>query len=145
MACMPEAPMFPCFFVWAPQFHLPLSGSVAQRIEPDTEWFFGAIDPAAGDGQVERQAFEIASYGRQLGLIADVLLDLAAQQAPDTARGRESLARLADIQARIARIKGDAIDTRIDDILAQVEALKTTHAHALPRLRQSLAGLLGAD
>ena len=39
--------MYPWLWFWAPQFHFPFSGSVAQRIEPDTRWFFDGI-PARG-------------------------------------------------------------------------------------------------
>ena len=37
--------MNPWFFFWAPQLTMPFGGSVAQRIEPDTRWFFGGISP----------------------------------------------------------------------------------------------------
>jgi hypothetical protein len=98
----------PWFWFWMPQFqfpavHFPFSGAVAQRIEPN--WFFDSIRPWAGDGQIEQRAFDIASYGRQLGLITDLLLDLAAQQSPDTPAGREAQLRLAEIRARIDALK----------------------------------------
>lgn len=95
--------MFPWLWQWSPQFHFPLSGSVAQRIDPDA--FFGAIPPWAGDGAMEQKAFEVASYGRQLGLITELLLDLASQQPPATPAGRKAQARLAEIQARIEALK----------------------------------------
>jgi hypothetical protein len=101
-----EAPMFPWLWQWSPQFHFPLSGSVAQRISPDA--FFGAIPPWAGDGRLEQQAFEVASYGRQLGLITELLLDLAAQHPPATPAGQQALQRLAAIQARIEALKNGA-------------------------------------
>ena len=40
--------MNPWFFFWAPQLTMPFGGSVAQRIEPDTTWFFNGIAPTAG-------------------------------------------------------------------------------------------------
>lgn len=99
--------MFPWLWQWSPQFHFPLSGSVAQRIDPDA--FFGAIPPWAGNGRVEQQAFEeVASYGRQLGLITELLLDLAAQQPPVTAAGQEAQRRLGEIHARIEALKKGA-------------------------------------
>ena len=67
--------MYPWLFLWAPQLQLPFSGDVAQRIEPRTQWFFDGIDASAGDGRIERRAFEVASYGRQLGLLAEVLVE----------------------------------------------------------------------
>jgi len=134
--------MFPWFFVWSPQVFLPLSGSVAQQIEPNTNWFIDNIDPSAGDARIEQQAFGVASYGRQLGLISEVLLDLAAQQAPSTAKGQESLARIADIHAQIGRIKDGQPDALIADITALVHQLKGAHAEALPQLKQALGEAL---
>jgi hypothetical protein len=104
--------MTPWFWFWMPQIqfpviHYPFSGAVAQRIEPNTNWFFDSIRPWAGNGQIEQQAFDIASYGRQLGLITDLLLDLAAQQPPDTPQGLEAQARLAEIRARIEALKNE--------------------------------------
>lgn len=110
--------MFPWLWVWAPQFQLPFSGSVAQRIEPDTNWFFGGISPDAGNARVEQKAFAVASYGRQLGLIAEVLVDLAEQNPPRSAKGREALKRLKQVQARIEDLK----DTEYEEELGQLEA-----------------------
>lgn len=137
--------MNPWFLFWAPQLTLPFGGSVAQRIEPDTNWFFGAIAPGAGDPQIERQAFDVASYGRQLGLITEVLADLAAQQPPTTPEGRKSLERLRGIQARIEQLKEqDAVDA-----LAQIEALlvrlKKTHPERMAAARRRIARALAVD
>ena len=53
--------MFPWLWFWSPTLHLPFSGSVAQQIEPDTQWFFAGIPPGAGNGQIEKKAFDVAS------------------------------------------------------------------------------------
>lgn len=66
--------MFPWFFYWAPQLHYPWGGAVNQNIAPSA--FFGAIKPAAGDGTVEHAVFDYASYGRQLGMLSDVVMVL---------------------------------------------------------------------
>jgi hypothetical protein len=137
--------MNPWFFFWAPQLTLPFGGSVAQRIEPDTRWFFNGITPGAGDPEIERKAFDVASYGRQLGLLTEVLTDLAAQAPPTTARGRKSLQRLHEIQARIEQLKEhDAIDVleQIDGLLAR---LKKTHPERLAAARQRIAHALSVD
>lgn len=134
--------MFPWFFVCSPQVFLPFSGSVAQRIEPNTNWFIDHIDPSAGNAAIEQQAFGVASYGRQLGLISEVLLDLAAQQAPNTPQGQASLARIADIQAQIGRLKDGAPERLIDDITCLVGQFKGAHADAMPQLREALGQLL---
>ena len=134
--------MYPWFFFWAPQVTLPFGGSVAQRIEPNTNWFFDGIDPGAGDPAIERKAFEVASYGRQLGLLTEVLVDLAAQTPPTTAKGRKSLQRLQEIQRRIEEVKErDAIDAleQIDGLLAR---LKKTHPERVAVARQRIARAL---
>jgi len=137
--------MVPWFFFWAPQLTMPFGGSVAQRIEPDTSWFFGAIAPGAGDPALERKAFDVASYGRQLGLITEVLVDLAAQSPPATARGRKSLRRLQDIQARIEALKErDAADL-LEQIDGLLERLKKAHPERLAAARERVALALAAD
>ena len=132
--------MFPWFWLWAPQFqpqvHLPLSGSVAQQIAP--EWFFGAIPPAAGDGRVEQRAFEVASYGRQLGLLTEALLDLAAQQPPTGAKGRAAVKRLKDIQARIEAVKKASQEDELGQIEARIAAIRQAGGPQRQQLEQKL-------
>ncbi|HEY0823683.1 MAG TPA: hypothetical protein VGD76_07845 [Ramlibacter sp.] len=137
--------MNPWFFFWAPQLTMPFGGSVAQRIEPDTRWFFGGIDPDAGDAEIERKAFDVATYGRQLGLITEVLVDLSEQSPPGTAKGQKALKRLREIQLRIEQVKEhDAIDAleQIDSLLAR---LKKTHPERLAAARRRIAHALAAD
>lgn len=137
--------MIPWFFFWAPQVTMPFGGSVAQRIQPDTRWFFEGIPDHAGDPQVERKAFEVASYGRQIGLITEVVADLAAQTPPTTEKGRKSLKRLREIQQRIEQVKEhDAIDAleQIDSLLAR---LKKTHPERLAAARRRIAHALSVD
>jgi hypothetical protein len=137
--------MNPWFFFWAPQLTMPFGGSVAQRIEPDTQWFFNGIPPTAGDPAIERKAFDVASYGRQLGLITEVLVDLAGQTPPKTAKGQKSLKRLRGIQLRIEQVKEqDAIDAleQIDALLAR---LKKAHPERLAAARQRIAHALAVD
>ncbi len=137
--------MNPWFFFWAPQVTLPFGGSVAQRIEPDTRWFFGGIAPGAGDPEIERKAFDVATYGRQLGLITELLADLAEQAPPKTAKGQKALKRLREIQLRIEQVKEhDAIDAleQIDSLLAR---LKKTHPERLAAARRRIAHALAVD
>jgi hypothetical protein len=134
--------MNPWFFFWAPQLTMPFGGSVAQRIEPDTQWFFNGIPPSAGDPAIERKAFDVATYGRQLGLITEVLVDLAEQTPPRSAKGQKSLKRLREIQARIEQVKEqDAMDAleQIDALLAR---LKKAHPERLAAARQRIAHAL---
>ena len=137
--------MNPWFFFWAPQLTLPFGGNVAQRIEPDTNWFFAGIPATAGDPRIERKAFDVASYGRQLGLITELLMDLCEQAPPSTAKGRKALKRLREIQLRIEQVKeGDAIDAleQIDSLLAR---LKKAHPERLAAARQRIAHALAVE
>ena len=99
--------MLPWLWLWAPNFHWPFSGDVAQDISPDTRWFFGAIPPKAGKGAIEKKIFETASYGRQLGLVMEVLLDLADQATWPDAEAAERYRRLKALCAEIDKVKSE--------------------------------------
>lgn len=69
----------PFNMTWSPEYHLPLSGAVNQDIH--TEWFAkidqlpNNQDGRKGKGELEKAIFtEVGSYGRQLGLLLDVLV-----------------------------------------------------------------------
>jgi len=101
---MQEAPMFPWLWVWAPQTHFPWSGAVTQDIAPEA--FFNAIPPSAGDGRLEHEAFELASYGRQLGWITEVLLAQAGEHdAASPQLAAKSLQKLKQLQGGIEALK----------------------------------------
>lgn len=134
--------MYPWLFLWAPQLQLPFSGDVAQRIEPRTQWFFDGIDSTSGDPVIERKAFEVASYGRQLGLLTELLLDMAAQTPPRTPAGREARQRLRKIQAQIEQLKTDDATTHVEAVEAGLQRLKTCHTAEYERLRARLQRLL---
>jgi hypothetical protein len=130
--------MYPWLFLWAPQLQLPFSGDVAQRIEPRTQWFFDGIDTASGDPVIERKAFEVATYGRQLGLITELLLDMAAQTPPRTKAGRAARQRLQKIQAQIEQIKTDDVASHVHAVEAGLQRLKTRHKAEYEALRVRL-------
>ena len=119
--------MLPWFWYWSPQFHYPLSGSVTQD-------FFQSINPAAGVGHIEKQIFDVASYGRQLGLINEVLLSLARPEDLDSDDARASLQRLHAIRDDIEKVK-DANRHRLAETAAEVlEKLEKADPAALSRL-----------
>lgn len=130
--------MNPWLVFWAPQLHFPFGGSVAQRIEPNTNWFFDSIARTAGDPTIERKAFEVASYGRQLGLISEVLIDLASNTAPQTAQAKKSLVRLREIQSRIEALKERDASDLAQEVTALVAALKRSHKDQFPRIRRDI-------
>jgi len=97
--------MFPFFWFWAPQVRLPFSGDVAQDIEPSLNAFFAGIKPQSGDARIEAKAFDVASYGDQLGVITKLLLEWAERLPPDDQAASKPLEELRAIHAAIESIK----------------------------------------
>ena len=98
--------MNPWFWIWfSPHLQLPLSGNVTQDIEPVAALFQGRGATGRGKPRLEQQAFHVASYGQQLGLITDVVLALADGRLQEDAHAQESLGRLRQIAARIELLK----------------------------------------
>lgn len=126
--------MVPWFWFWAPQFHFPFSGSVAQRIEPDTRWFFAGIPPEAGNGAVEKEIFDVASYGRQLGLITEVLLSQAAPGTIPPAEAARSLGRLQDVYREVETVKRRHSDKVARSAVAVLEKLQASDPAELARV-----------
>lgn len=100
--------MMPWYWMWSPQVHFPLSGSVMQDMSRDISWFFGAIKPQAGVGSIEKEVFETASYGKQLGLILDVLLPLVDRDFLEPEKAGKSLAELKDVYRDIEKVKAES-------------------------------------
>lgn len=131
--------MFPWLWLWAPQVHFPWSGDVAQRIEPDMSWFFGAIAPAAGNARIEQKAFRIASYGKQLGLLTEVVLAMTSELEPKGAKARESLDRLRKLAAQIEELKSAQYGELAVAIAEQARELERKRPAEFDRLRELLA------
>jgi hypothetical protein len=91
---------------------------------------------------VLQQAFAVASYGKQLGLITEVLLALAQQSPKASAAVKDSIAGLEHIRAEIERIKG-AEHARVADTLAeQVRAIQRRGGSKARALNARLRPLL---
>lgn len=130
--------MIPWFWIWSPQLHYPWSGSVAQQIEPNTNWFFDAILPTAGVARVEKKAFERASYGKQLGLITEVLLELCAEGKIDSAKVTKSLDDLRQIHGDIEALKKKEFAATARSIADDIERLKAQSPAEYALLMQRL-------
>jgi hypothetical protein len=134
--------MYPSLWFWAPEFRLPWSGPVSQNIEPKTDaWFSDLIKPESGNAEIERKAFAVASYGKQLGLLTDVLIEMAEQAAlsPD---GSRSLERLREIKASIDEIKESTYRSHVSQLTSEVQALRARGGAEYEQLSQSLLPLL---
>ncbi|WP_018013564.1 hypothetical protein [Teredinibacter turnerae] len=114
--------MLPWLWFWAPQLHFPLSGNVEQDINTITRKWFAGIPASAGDGDIERQAVKVASYGRQLGLLTELILELAQKAPEKSPRAIEVCERLADIQHSIAQLKQP--NAKNTDMAEQLQALQ---------------------
>jgi hypothetical protein len=111
-----------------PDFRLPLAGNVVQSINPFTSFFsafgneFGVVNINLGkssDPAVEAAVLsDVASYGRQLGRIEDVLIVLLAHFRPERPLSpaenkaiedlRRMLADIADVKQRTVRSEAKA-------------------------------------
>lgn len=129
------------YWTWSPEIHLPWSGEVKQHIEPDLTWFVNWITPGAGDADVEQRAFtKVASYGKQLGLITEVLLALVDQTKLDAQA--DSVAKLRTIKGLIDELK--AVERKLDNnlIANQVREVQKRGGAELRELEALLLPLL---
>ena len=126
--------MFPWFWMhWSPQFapqmHFPLSGAVTQDF----------VQSGAGDKSVEREVGDIASYGRQLGWLSEVLL---GQQADATAAQRaaasDALQELRTLSDEVAAIKQRHRAARLRAAAKTLKALAEEEPEALAALLRAL-------
>src|SRR5438045_3730709 len=87
-------------FMWP--FNLFAPGNLNQPILPG--WSFGNVSVNyAGNADIEKDVVEkVASYGKQLGIITDVVLELAGDKPP---KGEDPLAQLRDIAAKVRKVK----------------------------------------
>jgi len=136
--------MFPWLWFWAPQFHFPWSGNDALRVEPNTHWFFQGINPGAGNPRIEEKAFAVASYGKQLGLITEVMIAQAEQLGSPTPQGAESLAKLKAIAREIEAIKTGEYEQTAIDLEAQLQELQRKGGPRFAQLSERLLPLLQA-
>jgi hypothetical protein len=126
--------MYPWLWFWAPRFQFPFSGAMSQWVEPDTNWFFSAIQPQSGNGELEKKIFDVASYGRQLGRITDVLLSLASPDAIKPEDAHKSLAELRKDYRNIEALKSEHKKQLSQEAIALLEKLRATDPEELRRL-----------
>ena len=98
--------MNPWNTLWAPLFEFPFSGNVVQEIAPETDWFSANIDPTTGDAELEREIFQtVASYGKQIGILNEVLLAFVEEVKPDALKELKAMQELKELQKKIDKIK----------------------------------------
>jgi hypothetical protein len=137
--------MYPWLWFWAPQVHFPWSGAVSQQIEPHTSWFSDLIEAGAGNAEIERQAFAVASYGKQIGLLTEVLIGVAEGTKALSPEAAASLARLREIKSAIDSLKRSEYESAAARLAAEVEAVRQRGGDEYARLTQRLLPLLSAS
>ena len=103
------------FDLWPLSWFNLAPGQLTQPINPG--WSFGNVQVNyAGNADIEKEVVsKVASYGKQLGILTEVVLALAGNKA---AKPDEPLARLRKIEADVKKIKdehkGDLADAARD-------------------------------
>ncbi len=122
--------MFPWIVNWSPDLRFPFSGSVKQDIAPET--VFGAIEPSAGIPQVEREVFtSVAAYGKQLGILSEVVLALADPASVSAEDAKCALEQLKTIRAQVEAVKRDHLQDRRRNAEAALAALAASDPNGL--------------
>lgn len=139
--------MYPWLFFWAPQVHFPWSGNVSQDIEPNTTWFTDLIQPGSGNARIEEKAFAVASYGKQLGHLTDLLIEIAEQSKALSPDALKTLDNLRKIQASIEAIKSTEYQDQAVRLATEVDAMRqrggAAYEQLLAKLQPVLAGKAG--
>lgn len=139
--------MFPCFWIWAPTLHFPWSGAVAQNIEPRTAFFEQLVPAGAGQARIEAEVTEQVSYGRQLGVLTEAVLDLASRlETKDAGAGAgDAVRRLREIDGQIQAIKDGVQGPSADRIVRDLQALRRRGGPSYEAALLALQAMLAAD
>jgi hypothetical protein len=117
-------------------FRLPLSGDVNQRIT--APWFSPSLTVNyAGDPAIEdRVVTEVASYGKQLGWLNDIVLALANQQPVP----KDTLGCLEKAVEKINAIKKETQLSAVDAANNALDRLKRDEPDAYAELLRERQG-----
>ncbi|PTW61455.1 hypothetical protein C8N35_102165 [Breoghania corrubedonensis] len=107
--------MFP--FFWPTEVKFPGADGNFQTISPASGWFSTTVNYKGSPEIEQRVANEIASNGKQLGIITEAVLELAGS------KNGEKLDRLRDLNARIAEIKERTLSQMRREARDTLEAL----------------------
>lgn len=101
-------------------FRAPLSGDVNQRIT--APWFSPSLTVNyQGDPKIEdRVVTEVASYGKQIGWLSEIVLALAENKPPP----ERALHKLTDAAARIEKIKKEELGSALDQATRALDRLQ---------------------
>lgn len=132
--------MYPWLWFWNPQLNLPLSGHVAQQF--DLRQLLRTMPSHAGDGAVEGDVVsDVASYGKQIGWLTEVLLDEVKEIREKKAEKDSPLEALRTTREKIEEIKKRYHPTA-DSICKDVQDLQRRDGQQFQQLRRQLLELL---
>lgn len=115
-------------------FPLPWSGPVTQDLLD--HWFSPAVTyNFAGNATIEKQVVEsVASYGRQIGWLNEVVLALAEKRAPDPA----TVGRMREAAHQVEALKAIHASTALADATDALARLKKESPRSYDQLLLSL-------
>jgi len=117
-------------FPWWGLFKGPLSGDVTQDISPITSLLSPQFEfNFAGNRRIESKVVaDVASYGKQLGILAEAMLELADGQKGDAVK------KLQELTDQIDEVKQQHKDSLEKKVKADLEQLAQHDSDALQRL-----------
>lgn len=122
--------------LWSPTINMPGSGSIGGfNYHPDTTWEAPSL--FSGNRTVEAGVYrEVASPGKQLGKLTDVVLELAdALSKIDTSvKNSECLQKLRELNNDIEAVKGRIEDSAAKQAEAMLDELFANDPDTLKRL-----------
>lgn len=122
--------MFPWMNPWLYAFKAPWSGDVTQDISPITSWFSPEVEfNFAGNKAIESQVVaEVASYGKQLGVLSKAVVDLAE------GKQGQALKDLKKLMTDINRIKDQHKDNLSAKAKRTLDELKKEDPEMLKKI-----------
>jgi hypothetical protein len=113
--------------------------NLTQPIQPGWTININSINSSAPKTEVE--VLQRHSYGRQLGRMADTLEALIEERS-ESASSDQRFTEFTKMKQEIDEIKLDAAATRIEQLRADLAALKATRPTEYRRLRDTLRRVL---
>lgn len=115
------------FNPWWDWFKIP---NIIQDINPVTSWWSPQFEfNFAGDRKIESKIVaEVASYGKQLGLLSEALLEVAAGEQGD------AVAKLKEINQKVEQIKREHKSKLEEQLKRDLNYLNRKDPEALRRL-----------
>lgn len=122
--------MNPWFQPWMGMYRWPLSGNVTQEISPVSSWLSPQFEfNFAGNHHIETEVVsDVASYGKQIGLMSEALLEIANGEKGD------AVAKLESLVEQIEEVKLRHEERLVDRVKIDLNKLKQSDPELLIKL-----------